>query len=251
MTPRPTVLCYHAVSDDWHTPLAVSTAQIRSQLTRYAEAGYTGITLLEAERRRSAGTLPKKSVVVTFDDAFSSILRAQPVLEELGWPATVYVVGDFVAGDRPLEWDGITEWLTSAHRDELRCLSEAELRALQTAGWEIGAHTMSHPLLPSLEPEKCLHELAASRDLLTQLFGACDTVAYPYGHANARVAELAARAGFTAGCTLNRSLRLDEPLRRPRIAVSGPDSPLRAWLKTSEPAIWLRRTLPSVVTERL
>jgi hypothetical protein len=33
--------------------------------------------------------------------------------------------------------------------------------------------------------------------------------------------------------------------------VSGPDTPFRAWLKMSPPGIWLRRTLPVSVAEKL
>ena len=249
--PKPIVLCYHAVSAGWRTPLAVSPAQLEQQLQHFASRGYAALTFVEAERRRRSGTLPAKTLVVTFDDAFASILQARPILARLGFPATVFVVGDFVGGDRLLEWPGITDWLETEHREEFRCLPESELRGLQDEGWEIGAHTMTHPHLPELDSEAALHELAASRELVAERFGACETVAYPFGEADDRIAELAARAGYLAACTLTRSLKRDEPLLRPRVAVSGPDTPLKAWLKMSGPGVWMRRTLPVQVAERL
>ncbi len=220
-------------------------------MASYAARGYVGLTFVEAERRRRDGTLPARTLVVTFDDAFLSVLEARPILAKLGFPATIFVVGGFLNAGRLLEWPGITEWLESPYRDELRCLPEDELLRLQGEGWEIGSHTMTHPRLTEIDPESCLRELVESRELLAERFGACETVAYPFGLADAQVAALAERAGYLAGCTLTKSLRRDEPLLRPRVAVSGPDGPLRAWLKMSAPGIWLRRALPEQAAERL
>jgi len=248
---RPVILCYHAVSTHWKTPLAVTPEQLAAQLRSFAARGYVGLTFVEAERRRRSGDLPPRTLVVTFDDAFLSILEARPILAGLGYPATVFVVGAFASGDRPLEWTGIREWLDSEHRDELRCLSEEDLRGLQGEGWEIGSHTMTHPRLTELDSEACLHELVSSREFLAERFGSCETIAYPFGDADDRVAALAERAGYLAGGTLPRSLRRDAPLLRPRVAVSGPDSRFRVWLKMSRPGLWTRRTLPTRVTELL
>ncbi len=248
---RPVILCYHAVSETWRDPLSVTPQQLEAQVERYTGRGYVGLTFVEAERRRQAGTLPKKTLVVTFDDAFRSILAARPCLDRLGVPATVFVVGEFVAGDRLLEWPGIDHLLTGEHHDELTCLTEAELHGLQDAGWEIAAHTMTHPDLTSLDPASCLAELTASRALVAERFGSCETIAYPYGRANADVVAAAERAGYLAGCTLTISLRADEPLLRPRVAMSGTDTPVRALLKTSPGALWLRRTLPAALVERM
>ncbi len=206
------MLCYHALSSSWKSALAVSRDQFTAQVGHFADRGYVGLTFGEAERRRRDQTLPRRTLVVTFDDAFLSILNARPILDELGFAATVFVVSGFVSGERLLQWEGITEWLESEHREELRCLPEAQLRSLRDTGWEIGSHTMTHPLLTALDSETCLRELSSSRDMLRERFGSCETIAYPYGEADARVAELAARAGYFAGCTLTRSLRRDEPL---------------------------------------
>lgn len=239
---RPVILCYHAVAAAWRTSLAVPLERLTAQLERFAERGFVGLTFTEAERRRQAGTLPPRALVVTFDDAFASLLAARPVLARLGFPATVFAVADFLGGDRLLEWPGIEHWLQTEHREELHALPEAELRALQGEGWEIGSHSVTHPRLPSLDDDACLRELERSRALLAERFGSCESVAYPYGLVDARVAGLAARAGYAAGCSLTFSHRVDEPLARPRIAVSGTDRAAREWAKMAPLSLWLRRT---------
>jgi len=155
----PLTLCYHAISGSWDTSLAIPLDRLEVQLRRFAGRGYVGLTFEEAERRRQAGTLPSRTLVVTFDDAFASIATARPVLRELGYPASVFVVGDFLESPRPLEWPGIEHWQQTEHRSELRMLSEQELRELQDEGWEIASHTMTHPSLPELDDDDCLREL--------------------------------------------------------------------------------------------
>jgi peptidoglycan/xylan/chitin deacetylase (PgdA/CDA1 family) len=248
---RPIVLCYHAISASWNTSLAVPLDRFEVQLRRLADRGYVGLTFEEAERRRQAGTLPPRALVVTFDDAFASIASARPVLRELGFPATVFVVGDFLESQRPLDWPGIEHWKETEHRSELRALLESELLELQDEGWEIGSHTMSHPSLPDLDDDDCLRELIRSRQLITERFGACSSVAYPYGRADTRVASLAARAGYAGGCTLTYSHVVDEPLRRPRVAVSGTDSGPSEWAKMTPLAVRLRRTPLASLLARL
>jgi len=87
--------------------------------------------------------------------------------------------------------------------------------------------------------------------LIAEQFGSCETVAYPYGATTARVAELAAEAGYSAGCYLSYAHPFDEPWRRPRITVSGLDRPLREWVKIAPVPVRLRRTAIASLLGRL
>jgi peptidoglycan/xylan/chitin deacetylase (PgdA/CDA1 family) len=118
MAERPSILAYHAVSSTWRSSLAVPEAILAEQLRALRDRGYVGMTFTEAERRRAAGTLPPRTVVVTFDDGYASTLRAQPILEDVGFPATVFVVTGFLDDDAPLSWPGIDTWEGGA--DEAR-----------------------------------------------------------------------------------------------------------------------------------
>jgi peptidoglycan/xylan/chitin deacetylase (PgdA/CDA1 family) len=238
----PLVLCYHAISSSRRTPLTVTLERFAAQLERFADRGYVGLTFAEAERRREAGTLPHRTLVVTFDDAYVSTAAAAPVLRQLGYPATVFVVGDFVGGEKLLQWPGIEHWAATTHREEFRPLGVDALRSLQEQGWEIASHTMTHPSLPELASDECLRELSESRATISDYFGACATIAYPYGHVDQRVAALAAQAGYSAGCYVSYAHAVDEPLRRPRVAASGTDGRIREWAKMAPLPILMRRS---------
>ena len=47
----------------------------------------------------------------------------------------------------PMSWPGIDHWAGGPHEHELEPMSWEELGRLAAAGWEVGSHTRSHPLL--------------------------------------------------------------------------------------------------------
>jgi peptidoglycan/xylan/chitin deacetylase (PgdA/CDA1 family) len=231
MNERPLLLAYHAVGAG---PLAIPERVLRAQLALLRRRGYVGLTAAEAERRREDGT---RAVVVTFDDGFRSVLRARPILDELGFPATVFAVTSFVDSGEPLRWPGLD-------RSE-KSLGWSELELLREAGWEVGSHTVTHPLLPDLDDAKLERELADSRTTIEKRLGSCETLAYPYGRADERTAAAAARAGYCAAFTLGRAHRPDEPLRRPRLGLRDVDRGVRLRLRLSTGAALARRSRPA------
>ena len=216
---RPLTLGYHAVSSAWRSQLAVPEDRLRTQLAYLERRGYVGFTVSEAERRRQDGTLPRRSVAVTFDDGYASTLRAAPILEEVGFPGTVFVVTHFAETGRPLSWHGIEQWHRPETAGELRPLTWSDAEALAARGWEIGSHAVTHPLLTRVDDERLEAELVESRATIERRIGSCTALAYPYGQADSRVAACAERAGYEVAFLLTRAHFIDEPLRRPRIGM--------------------------------
>lgn len=189
------VLCYHAVSDRWPSPLAVTPAQLERQLSSLVRRGYRGATFHDAVRSPQA----LRTLAVTFDDGYASVLaRALPILDRLGLPGTVFVPTDFVDRDGPMSWPGIDHWIGGPYEGELAGMSWDELGTLAAAGWEIGSHTCSHPRLSRVDDDTLMRELSESRRVCEARLGACRTVALPYGDGDARVVPAAARAGYSA-----------------------------------------------------
>jgi peptidoglycan/xylan/chitin deacetylase (PgdA/CDA1 family) len=238
----PLVLAYHAVSGAWRSPLAVSEQTFRDQLQHLARRGYVGLTFGESERLRLAGDLPKRSLVVTFDDGYESNLRAVPILEEFGFPATVFVVTEFVDSGRPLSWYGIADSRDALTAHEYLPLGWDDLRGLQALGWEIGSHTVTHPLLTTLDGDALAAELLVSRSRICDVLGLCDSLAYPYGVADERVARAAQAAGFRGACVLTGAHLADAPYLRPRVGLSEADEGRRLALKLSRGGLALRRS---------
>jgi peptidoglycan/xylan/chitin deacetylase (PgdA/CDA1 family) len=198
------------------------------------------MTFTDCEGRRTAGELPPKVAVITFDDGFKSVLAAKPVLDELGFPGTIFVVTQHVDSGLPLSWPGIDRWLAGPNAHELEPLGWADLELLTEAGWEIGSHTRSHRLLVALDDVLLDEELTVSREVLAARLGRCDSIAYPYGVADRRVVAATAKAGYVAGCTLMRLQPVDDPYRRARIGLSGVDRGLRLRAQLSPSLVRMR-----------
>jgi hypothetical protein len=104
------ILMYHSVVDNPGEHFEIfggmghSTSVFRQQMELLARE-FHPITLDEAFRFvQSEEVLPRRSVVVTFDDGYSDNLQvAVPVLNEVGVPATFYVTVDCVERQR-LPW---------------------------------------------------------------------------------------------------------------------------------------------------
>jgi peptidoglycan/xylan/chitin deacetylase (PgdA/CDA1 family) len=225
------VLCYHAISDRWPADLSIPRAALERQLAFLAEAGYAGATFHDAVM----GSAAAKTVAITFDDAYRSVLRlAVPLLERYGFPGTVFVPTAFAAKPEPMAWPGIDHWRDGPYEDELVPMVWEELRALTEAGWEIGSHTRVHPRLTELDDEMLSEELERSRADCEEGVGVpCRSLAYPYGAVDGRVAEAARSAGYAAAATLPRYLHAASPLRWPRVGVYRRDGEFRYRLKVS------------------
>jgi peptidoglycan/xylan/chitin deacetylase (PgdA/CDA1 family) len=224
------VLCYHAISETWPADLSVTPAAFERQIDALLQRGYRGVTFAEAV---AAGD--GRRVAVTFDDAYRSVHeRALPILERLGVPATLFVPTAYVGSEQPMAWPGIDNWLGGEHEPELSCLGVAELADLRAHGWEIGAHTHTHPHLSQLSAGRLAEELERPRALLERWLGEpCETIAYPYGDFSPEVVAATRAAGYSAAATLDATLAPGDPFRWPRVGVYNADAQWRFRLKAA------------------
>src|SRR4051812_16155614 len=112
------VLCYHALSPDWSAALSTTPERFESQLAWLARRGYRGATFSDAIAAN--GGRGGKVVAVTFDDAYRSVGDlSRPVLDRLGWPATVFAPSGWIGRDEPMSWPGVDQWLGGPHEREL------------------------------------------------------------------------------------------------------------------------------------
>ena len=242
---RTVVLCYHAVSETWDVPLAVTASQLAEQLELISRRGYRSVTFDAAVAAQPSGP----TVAITFDDGFASVLElAFPILSSLDMVATVFVVTDLVDAGEPLDWPGIEQG-GGPDRD-VRGLSWAQLEQLADAGWEVGSHTRTHPRLTQLDDETLADELRGSRAACERALGSpCRSLAYPFGDVDTRVVEAAREAGYEAAASLPTGVVGDSALEWPRIGIYRKDSLRRFRLKVSPTVLRVREALAPV--ERL
>jgi peptidoglycan/xylan/chitin deacetylase (PgdA/CDA1 family) len=240
---KPLVLCYHAVSDTWPHQLSVRPEALEAQLELLLARGYRAVPAEEAVAGKG------KLLHVTFDDAFTSVLAAVPVLERLGVPATVFACSGYADDPRPLGVPELAEEL-HAHAEELRTMSWAELRELDGGDViAVEAHTVSHPHLPALSDDELAEELTACKRRLEQELGrTCRFLAYPFGDCDDRVRAAARDAGYEAAFGLPGDSSGRDRFDVFRVGVWRRDSPKKLAFKArpsvrSPLAIRVRRAL--------
>lgn len=89
------VLMYHHFSDGPEPGATVTGGRFREQMAALRDAGFQTVTLPQVRDYVYSGApLPEKPVLITMDDGYASNLAiAAPVLEEMGFCATVFMIG--------------------------------------------------------------------------------------------------------------------------------------------------------------
>jgi peptidoglycan/xylan/chitin deacetylase (PgdA/CDA1 family) len=145
----------------------------RAQLRWLARHGYRAVTLDELLRGwRGEAALPEKPVVLTFDDGYpQDLTRALPLLRAHGWRGVLNLQVGNLAPERV--------W------------------RLIAAGWEIDAHTFTHPDLTRVGPAQLRREVDGSRRWIQEVFvQPVDFFCYPDGRFDAGVLAEVRRAGY-------------------------------------------------------
>lgn len=210
---RLTILTYHAV-DERPAVISVTPAAFRRQMGQLSRRGIRGISLENAfHHHEQTGGFPEHAVVLTFDDGYRSIFEhALPTLREQGFAATVFVSTDFVG----LDETRAKQLNTDLDRD---MMNWRMLQTLCSAGFEIGAHSKSHPDLTRLNGQQLEDETGNCKRILEEQLGTVvDSFAFPYGYWNERVKEQVARF-YHRACTtkLGHNAPVPDPLLMNRI----------------------------------
>jgi GT2 family glycosyltransferase/peptidoglycan/xylan/chitin deacetylase (PgdA/CDA1 family) len=165
--------------------LTVSPERFERQIRWLARSGYTGIKPSDWLNWIRHGTgLPKKPILVTFDDAYADTADyALPILKKYGFNAAVFVVTEQLAGTNT--WDEVQGSGT------LQLMTAEQVRSWARQEIEFGAHSRTHTHLTKLSASDLVAEVVGSKDDLTALLGYPPVAfAYPYGEYNEAVCDL-------------------------------------------------------------
>jgi peptidoglycan/xylan/chitin deacetylase (PgdA/CDA1 family) len=244
---RALVLAYHRVASVPWDPagLCVSPERFAEQMAVLCER-FEPVSLAELLAGLERGRLRRRSVAVTFDDGYAdNLLRAKPMLERFGIPATVFVTTGPLDEQRELWWDELERALEQAGAERLslfhawrgwlmqrsheerrkaldallaragcevaprpshRTLGEREIvRLAASPAIEVGAHTVTHPVLSRLPVAARRSEMLDGKRRLEELLDRpVRSFAHPFGEPrdfSATTIALLRECGFACACS--------------------------------------------------
>jgi glycosyltransferase involved in cell wall biosynthesis/peptidoglycan/xylan/chitin deacetylase (PgdA/CDA1 family) len=193
------VVAYHAVEeiDDPHIgQYNIAPELFEKQMTALADAGYTFITGDDLLEHLDGRPLKPRSVLLTFDDAYESLLtHASPIMAQHNAPGVVCVVSD--------ELGGYNSWDADAGAVKMPLLGAEQLDHMRQNGWEIESHSSRHQHLTRLTTADLAADLAGSRTTIAEAgLGTPRFIAYPFGEHDRRVRSQTRKAGYSAAFAL-------------------------------------------------
>lgn len=219
---RVIVLCYHSVHPSGDFPSTTRPAAFEEHLGWLGERCEV-VPFRDVLQASRATTDGRPAVSVTFDDAFAdNYTYAMPLLKRFSVPATFFVTTGLVERDRDVI--GARSW--RGWRDKGSTLTWDQIREMQAAGMEIGAHGHTHRTLAQLDDAVTESDLRISKEILEDRLGtAIRSLAYPKGRPRRDFTEstmkVARGIGYErAGAVLFRGVRPSDPLMSiPRFPV--------------------------------
>jgi peptidoglycan/xylan/chitin deacetylase (PgdA/CDA1 family) len=210
------VLMYHVINPPPagapFPGLYVPAGEFAAQMQALKAAGWHAVTMdqLWAYWTRGVPLGPGKPIVLTFDNGYSSqYTNAMTVLKRLGW-----------VGDENIQLSGLPPSQGG--------LTDAQVRGLLAAGWELDTQGISHADLITLDASELRYQVATARQILQKRYGVpVNWFCYPSGHYDATVIAAVRAAGFVGSTTVipGWASRTEDPYRLPRLRVLGGTSP--------------------------
>jgi peptidoglycan/xylan/chitin deacetylase (PgdA/CDA1 family) len=205
------ILMYHVIASPPPgaalPELFVRPSDFAAQMHWLAAHGYHAVTLNHVYEYWLHGTpLPMHPIVLSFDDGtLGQDTHAVPVLRRLHWPGVLNLKVDALKSKYTLP-----PW---------------RVRDMLAAGWELDAHTITHPDLTRVGDAQLWREVHGSRVDLQHLFHVpVDFFCYPSGRYDARVVAAVRRAGYLGATTTNYGLaRPQDIYTLGRIRINGSD----------------------------
>lgn len=179
------ILMYHSISDtDPNNGLLVPPEMFDEQMAWLEENGFTAMTMDEAMESMTTGKVPKRPVVITFDDGYAdNYVSAFPSLKNHNMKGTFFVITDKTDNDGYY-------------------MSSDMLKEMQAAGMSIENHTANHLELNKLSREDAYESIKRAQDYLRNVIGSDGNyLCYPVGRYNDETIQIASELGIKAAVT--------------------------------------------------
>lgn len=217
---RAAILLFHRVDDALaDNPISCSSDSF-DEFCGFLARYFNVIPLRDLVSRLEREESISGCVVITFDDGYKDNLDvAAPILARHGLPACFFVTTDYIGTSKVGPWD-------EQRGVRSRWMDWDDLRRLRDMGFEIGAHTRTHPDLGKLVGPEARSEISGSRERLKEeLHEDVPGFSYPFGgreHFAAPNRTLVQAVGFKWCCSAygGAVLQDTDPFDLPRVPVS-------------------------------
>ncbi|UPZ17963.1 polysaccharide deacetylase family protein [Flavobacterium humidisoli] len=167
------ILMYHNICDTESNKLTVSVQNLEQQLQYLKNNNYTTFHFSELQRMKS---IPKKSIVLTFDDATENqLIFAIPLLEKFNFKASFFI---------PFFYIGKTDlWINGYGFSKKKIMTIEQLKGLNSNRIELGYHSYEHKkysLLSAIEIQNDF--LKCEKIIEDNGLKIYPVLAYPYGN---------------------------------------------------------------------
>lgn len=201
---------------------------------------------------KTESKLPKKSLLITFDDGDISVLEnGLPLFKKYMIPSILFVITNLINTKEPFWWDQIRYYLPgeegekkswdvkkwpnkdrvdflrnlieSSDKSELQKtqLSTLQLEQLQEAGMQIANHSHTHPMFNQCSAGELQEEIKTSSGILDKLGFQGNIFAYPNGNFDPASEKALKDGGIEIAFLFDHKINTKQinPLRISRIRV--------------------------------
>jgi len=182
--------------------LYVSPEQFELQLKFLKKNGYKTIVFDDLLAHWDGkDKLPRKAVIITFDDGFeNNYIHAFPLLKRYDFTGIIFLVTDFI--------DSYYTWTKGSSEPPEKLLSWENIIEMHQSGIKFGSHACTHANLTKISNEEVQDQLKFSRENIEEKLGSkVDFFSYPYGAYNNNVIKIVKNTGFKSACSTIRGNR--------------------------------------------
>src|SRR5437867_2708966 len=222
-TAQTIIFCYHRLVDKVRYPgTEITPAAFEAQMKELKDRGITVIPMQDLLAwKRSEKNIPPRCAVITFDDGWKSQYEvAWPIMKKFGYPFTMFiycegVAGGSLGGGQAITWEQLADMRDNGIDIEAHSATHQDLREghnimLAGAG---GKKTRTKLVGPQYE-QWLQNEVVGCKQLLEQRLAIkVNCFAVPFGTYNEHVKAVARNAGYEAMFTVyGQPITFNSPL---------------------------------------
>jgi peptidoglycan/xylan/chitin deacetylase (PgdA/CDA1 family) len=181
---------------------------------------------IEAHEKSSKMKIPKKALIITFDDGYIRNYELLPLIKRYNIPVTIFLCASIVDTNRYYWFKfkhpslSASDIIHKSNSDKLKILAkvgfgrEKEFEKPQALTKKqimemknhvnFQSHTLFHPCLPTCRDDEAKEEIVSSKKILERDYGLnINTISYPNGDYSDRDIAISKAAGYKCGITVD------------------------------------------------